>query len=97
METARSKDSPAEPGIPEAYYLRDGLSPERQAELLAAADAFAARACDAGQLRIGVGNSAAGGIALRAVGDRVRDVREALFEVLVALRRIDGDHDVPFV
>jgi len=80
-----------------AYYLRDGLSPERQAELLAAADAFAARACDAGQLRIGVGNSAAGGIALRAVGDRVRDVREALFEVLVALRRIDGDHDVPFV
>jgi hypothetical protein len=72
-----------------AYYVRVGISPERQAELIAAADALAAHASGAEGLRIGVGSPAAGGIALRAMGDRVRDVREALFEILVALNRID--------
>ncbi len=73
-----------------AYYVRAGISPERQAELIDAADALAGRACGERAIRIGVGNPAAGGIALRAVGDRVRDVREALFDVLTALHRIDS-------
>jgi urease accessory protein UreH len=76
-----------------AFYLRAGIAADDTDALVALADEAARRASASGAMRIGVGSPAAGGIALRAVGAHVRDVRDALAAIVDLVR--DRDRRVP--
>ncbi|MBD5605083.1 MAG: urease accessory protein UreD, partial [Candidatus Eremiobacteraeota bacterium] len=78
-----------------ALFLRSGMTPERSARLVAAADAAATLARADPEIAVGVGSPAAGGVFVRATGRHVRAVRSVLATLLVALRRIDVAAESP--
>jgi urease accessory protein len=85
------------PGVVSACFIRAGMSAARSLALLAAADAIGSRLSATGDLALGIGSPAAGGVIVRARGPRIREIRAALVAMLAELRRIDAAEDAPFV
>jgi urease accessory protein UreH len=84
-------------GVVSACFVREGMSAPRSAALVAAADAAGSRLAGDGDIAIGIGTPAVGGVIVRARGPRVREIRAALVAMLTELRRIDAPEDAPFV
>ncbi len=84
-------------GVVSACFIRAGMSATRSAELVAAADATGSHLAANGDVALGIGSPAAGGVIVRARGARIREIRSALVALLAELRRIDATEDVPFV
>jgi len=84
-------------GVVSACFIRAGMSATRSAALVAAADAAGSRLAASGDIALGIGTPAVGGVIVRARGPRIREIRADLVAMLTELRRIDATEDVPFV